>query len=463
MIAIAPSGGGGGGRVTPVVAGDVGSVGPLAVADVDGDGSLDLFVGGRVAPGVYPAAVSSRLFRNEGGRFVLDTANSRLFANIGLISAAVFSDVNGDGWPDLILAPEWGSLELFLNDHGRFRDATAEYQLDRVIGRWNGVTTGDLDGDGRLDIVATSWGRNTKARVDPDHPLLLYYGDFTGSRRWDVIEAQYDDRLRAVAPLTSLGQLMAALPAVRLSTRTYAAYANATLEHVLGPAFSAAKHLEARTLDHYVFLNRGGTFEARPLPAEAQFAPAFYAGVADLDGDGHEDVFLAQNFFPTDLATPRYDAGRGLVLRGTGDGTLEPVPGQVSGILVYGDQRGAALADYDGDGRIDLVVSQNGAETKLYHNERARPGLRVRLMDGPLNPHGIGAVLRVVYEGSRGPAREVHGGSGYWSEDGAIQVLGLEQGKVPVSVWVRWTAGTETVTPLAKGQRAITIRHRAAP
>src|SRR5207247_11231508 len=99
-------------------------------------------------------------------------------------------------------------------------------------------------------------------------------------------------------------------------------------------------------------------------------------GVADLDGDGYEDLFLAQNFFPTDLATPRYDAGRGLVLRGRGDGTFETVPGQVSGILVYGDQRGAALADDDGGGRIDAVVPQHGAETKLYHNERARPGLR---------------------------------------------------------------------------------------
>jgi hypothetical protein len=454
VLAVAPNSG----RVTPVVPGDVASVGALAVADVDGDGDLDLFVGGRVAPGAYPGPVSSRLFRNEGERFVLDTANSSLFASIGLISAAVFSDINGDGWPDLILAPEWGSLRLYLNEHGRFRDVTAEWGLDRVVGRWNGVTTGDLDGDGRLDVVATSWGRNTTYHVDAAHPLLLYYGDFTGSRRWDMIEAQYDDRLHGIAPLTSLGRLMTGLPSVRLGTRTFAAYAKATLEDVLGPAFSGAKHLEARTLDHYVFLNRGGTFEAKPLPAEAQFAPAFYAGVADLDGDGHEDLFLAQNFFPTDLGTPRYDAGRGLVLRGRGDGTLEPVPGQVSGILVYGDQRGAALADYDGDGRVDLVVSQNGAETKLYHNERARPGLRVRLIGGPLNPHGIGAVMRVVYEGSRGPAREIHGGSGYWSEDGAIQVLGVEEGKRPVAVWVRWPGGSETVVPLFPGQREITIR-----
>src|SRR5437773_1129537 len=427
-------------------------------SDVDGDGDVDLFVGGRVLPGAYPKPASSRLFRNESGRFVLDDINTRLFQSVGLISAAVCSDVNGDGWPDLILAPEWGSLKLFLNDHGRLRDASTEWGLDRVVGRWNGVTTGNLDGDGRLDIVATSWGRNTSHHVDPAHPLLLYYGGFTASGRVDMIEAQYDDRVHGIAPLTPLRRLMTTLPWLRPGTRAFTTYANATLQDVLGHGLEGVQRLEAATLDHVVFFNRGGKFAAAPLPAEAQFAPAFYVGVADFDGDGHEDVFLAQNFFLTELETPRYDAGRGLLLVGRGDGTLAPVPGQVSGITVYGDQRGAAFADYDGDGRLDLAISQNGAETKLYHNEHARPGVRVRLVGGAANPHAIGALLRIVYEGSRGPAREVHGGSGYWSEDGAIQVLGVEADKRPVAVWVRWPGGRETQVPLEAGAREVIAR-----
>jgi hypothetical protein len=459
VLAIAPADG----RTTPAVPADVWSVGPLAAADVDGDGDLDLFVGGRVAPGVYPGAASSRLFLNEGGRFALDESNARLFRQIGLVSAAVFSDVNGDGRPDLVLALEWGSLRLFLNDHGRLHDATAEWGLGRVVGRWNGVTTGDLDGDGRLDIVATSWGRNTRYHVDPAHPLFLYYGNLSASGRWDMVEAQYDDRLHAIAPLTSLGRLMTTLPAVHFRTRTFAAYANATLQDVLGPDLTRAQRLEAATLDHQVFLNRGGRFEAVPLPAVAQFAPAFYAGVADFDGDGREDVFLAQNFFPTEVGTPRYDAGRGLLLLGDGRGTLTPVPGQVSGIRVYGDQRGAAFADFDGDGRTDLVVSQNGAETKLYHNDHAKPGLRVRLIGPPQNPRAIGATIRVEYgDRTRGPAREIHGGSGYWSEDGAVQVMGLETN--PTAVWVRWPDGSETETPLTAGVAEIEIPfQRGAP
>ena len=116
-----------------------------------------------------------------------------------------------------------------------------------------------------------------------------------------------------------------------------------------------------------------------PCPREAQFAPAFAACVGDFDGDGLEDVFLSQNFFATEPKTPRCDAGRGLWLRGDGHGGLQPVPGQESGIKVYGEQRGAALCDYDHDGRVDLVVTQNGNQTRLFHNVGAKPGLRVRL------------------------------------------------------------------------------------
>src|SRR4029079_17386752 len=126
--------------------------------------------------------------------------------------------------------------------------------------------------------------------------------------------------------------------------------------------------LEARSLESTIFLNRGDRFEARSLPAEAQFAPAFGICVADFDGDGSDDVFLSQNFFGVRPDTSRYDAGRGLLLRGDGRGGFAAVSGQQSGLMIYGEQRAAAAADYDRDGRIDLAVTQVGAETKLYRN-----------------------------------------------------------------------------------------------
>ena len=139
---------------------------------------------------------------------------------------------------------------------------------------------------------------------------------------------------------------------------------------------------------------------------------------------------------------PRYDAGRGLLLLGDGKGGLTPMPGQRSGIVVWGDQRGAAHADYDGDGRLDLVVSQNGAGTKLFHNRGATPGLRVRLQGRAGNPDGIGAVIRLVYGERMGPARVVQAGSGYWSENGAVQVMG--RAGQPTAVFVRWPDGRES-------------------
>src|SRR5262249_31121755 len=128
-----------------------------------------------------------------------------------------------------------------------------------------------------------------------------------------------------------------------------------------------------------------------------------------------------------------------------------------SGIMVYGEQRGAALCDYDHDGRVDLVVTQNGAETKLFHNVGATPGLRVRLAGPSGNPFGIGAIIRLESGAHMGPAREVHGGSGYWSQDAVVQVMRTSD--PATRVWVRWPGGRTTTTPVPTGAREILVSY----
>jgi len=216
-----------------------------------------------------------------------------------------------------------------------------------------------------------------------------------------------------------------------------------------------AKQVEVNTLATAVFLNRGDHFELMPLPREAQWTPAFGICVADMDGDGAEDIFLAQNFFPVNPEMSRLDAGRGLWLRGDGKGGFTPVPGQESGVTVYGEQRGSAVADYDADGRTDLVVTQNGAPTRLYHNVGAKQGLRVRLKNTGLNDRAIGATLRLKFGTREGPAREIHAGSGYWSSDSVVQVMATPE--PPTQVRVRWPAGRETTSDVPQGAKEITV------
>ena len=446
------------------ILGRASSTGPLALGDIDGDGSLELFVGGRSVPGRYPEPATSALYRNEGGRFV----PMKRWDAFGLATSAVFTDLDNDGRPELVVACEWGPVRVFRYEAagaGNLEEITAKLGLDGFLGWWNSVAAGDFDGDGRMDLVVGNWGLNSRyGRPSRELPRILYYGDLDQRGVVDVIEAYFDASMGMEVPDRGLLPVSAAMPFVRETVESFEFYGSSSLTQIYGDRLKRATKLTANTLASMVFLNRGDRFEARPLTDEAQWAPAFGLSVADFDGDGAEDIFVAQNFFATAIETPRNDAGQGLLLRGDGKGGFVPMPGRQTGLKIHGEQRGSAVADYDHDGRVDIAVAQNGAATRLFHNDHAVPGIRVRLEGPQGNPCGIGASMRVRSKQGLGPARELHAGAGYWSQDSVVTVLSVPHPTASgtngdgLSIEVRWPGGRTNSAPVANSDQEVVVR-----
>ncbi len=421
------------------VPGDPSSPGPVAVADYDGDGDLDVFVGGRIRPGAYPFPPTSALFLQQDGRLVLDVANSPALSEVGMVSGAVWTDLDGDGWPELALACEWGPVRVFRNQHGRLVEATRELGLAEQTGWWTSIAAVDVDGDGRTDLVAGNWGLNSPYRAAVTQPARLFYGEIAGRGVTDLLEAEFDPERSAVVPRRSLGVLSHAIPSLLEHYPTHRSFSIASTTEIFQRLQYQPSEVRASTLASTLFLNRGVRFDLVPLPDEAQWSPVFGIVAADFDGDGRQDLLLAQNFFAVLPEISRLDAGRGLLLRGVGGAKLVPQSARYSGVNVNGEQRGLAVGDFDRDGRPDLVISQNGAQTRVVRNQAGRPGLRVRVQGPPGNPDGIGAVLRLKGASGLGPSVEVHAGSGYWSQD-AVELI-LTPAESPTSVLVRWPGG----------------------
>ncbi len=432
------------------------TTGVLAASDYDDDSDIDLFIGGRFLPFHYPKNASSKLFTNEHGKFVTDKTNSIKLSEIGLVTGAVFSDYDQDKDQDLILSREWDSIVLLENNNGTFQDISAEVNLSQFKGWWNGIATGDFNNDGLPDIVVTNLGLNSPYQLVNDKPIRMYYDDLNRDGWVDIIEAQPDQK-GGYVPRRRLYNYKS-VPQIRNNMRSYEQFANSTLSDIFGSQLTRIPFKEINTLQHTIFLNTGSGFEPHPLPIEAQFSAAFHAGVADVDNDGNEDLFLSQNFFGVPSQEPRQDAGRGLLLRGDGNGRMKVISGNTSGIIMYGEQRGAAFSDFNKDGKIDLAASQNGAETKLFINQTTKTGYRITLKGRPSNQNGIGSSLRMVYEnGKKGPVREIQSGSGYWSQSSFTQVMGasFEVEKIEIT----WGNGTRQRVKIKPGKKNYIISY----
>jgi hypothetical protein len=342
------------------------ATGAVRAGDFDGDGKLDLFVGGRLRPREYPLPARSFVLHNEGGRFVdvTERVAPELVEPGGMVDDAVWVDFDGDGKLDLVTAGEWAPIRFYRNEGGRLRDVTAATTLPPTRGWWTSLAVADVDGDGRPDLVAGNLGLNSGWTTSKDSVFGVYAADFTGNRKTDIVLTQ---RIGGTEyPLGGMVPLGRDIYTLSIKFPTYGAFSRATVQQLFTPAqLQKAVHYEMDTFASLLLHNDGGgRFSATALPTPAQIAPIRGIVVHDVDGDGHADLVVAGNLYDMEANTPRADAGNGLWLRGDGHGHFTPVPSRRSGLLAPLDVSGLAL--FDTPRGTSMLVANTGDSLQTF-------------------------------------------------------------------------------------------------
>ncbi len=338
----------------------------VRAADVDGDGDLDLFVGARLKPFVYGVPVNGFLLENDGKGNFRDATQVRApsLLRCGLITDAQWTDIDGNGTPDLIVAGEWMPIRVYRNTGGTLQEITQAAGLEQSNGFWHCLRIADLNGDGHPDLLAGNMGLNTRLKAAADKPVTMYVNDFDQNGTVEQIITVFNGQ-RAY-PLALRHDLVRQIPSLKKKYLKFANYREQTIQDVFTPEqlrpAVVAQVFDTRTT---VWLNDGsGRFTALPLPVEAQFAPVYGILAEDFDRDGRMDLLIGGNFYHAKPEVGIYAASYGLFLRGDGKGGFTTVPWTKSGFFVAGEVRDL-ISLRVGKRRL-VVVAKNDAPIQMF-------------------------------------------------------------------------------------------------
>ncbi len=333
--------------------------GCVASADYDGDGDLDLFIGGRVSKR-YPVLPASYLLENRNGTFA-DVTNQICpeLSRAGMVAAAQWADIDNDGHPDLIIAGEYMPIRFFKNNGRRLTEITASTGLRNMEGQWRSLIATDVDGDGDTDLIAGNLGSNCNYHTTPDYPMKLYAKDIDNNGSIDPVMFYYikdEDGQRRLHPSINRDQLATQIPSIKKRFLLNRDFPKASVADIFidkdGLQILTCEETRTSWLENL----GSGKFKKNILPAQAQFAPVNAILCADMDGDGIKDILLAGNEYQADVLTGRYDASYGCFLKGMKDKSFKYVSYLTSGLKIDGDIKDMKLITTAGNEKIILVA-----------------------------------------------------------------------------------------------------------
>ncbi|MFM9838217.1 MAG: VCBS repeat-containing protein [Cyclobacteriaceae bacterium] len=342
----------------------------VVAADYDRDGDLDLFVGGRIIPAEYPMPVDSYILRNDtqnnSCKFTDVTKEiAPSFLKLGLVTSTLWTDVDNDGWLDLLIVGEFMPITCYKNNNGKSFTSFGKDSFTHTTGWWNSLTAGDFDNDGDTDYIAGNVGLNTRYKANEKEPLCIYASDYDKNGSIDPVMSLYIQGEKQVAH--SWDDMVKQMNPIRARFRTYQPYAEATFEKSFTKTEleSAYKVCSEWFQSSYIENVGGGKFSVKALPVQVQFSPVYGMVAGDYNADGNLDVLMVGNSYSTEVSTGRYDASIGLYLQGDGKGNFTSVNVTKSGFMVDKDVKGLAKLILH-DGRELILAGVNNDQLKAH-------------------------------------------------------------------------------------------------